>query len=193
MATRGNVDNCSLICLPKPSDLKRNARQRKALDAEPVYTEPMRSDCNEKERKQLRTTHLLLLKRLRRRRVRAKRLLQQTAEKRVLIAKPGTAKMVAEQLARMRDLWLPGHVDGVRNQCSREVIGYLTQANFSLVEATVAGVAYITLQGLRQLVAVADRAMGAKRGGCHALVRGTQTRQYRIGTLAVRTDLMHVG
>lgn len=187
MSTRGSPDNCSLICLPKPSDLKRNVRKIKSLDTEPVFTEPLRTDPFEKERKQLRSVHLKLLKRLRRRRVRAKRHLQETAEKRVLIAKPGTAKLVAEQLERMRDLWLPKPVatPGVRNQCSREVFGYLTQANFSLSEATVAGVGYITLHGLRKLVAASDKAMGSKKGGCQVLVRGTQTRHYRLASLSV--------
>lgn len=189
MSTRGSPDNCAIICLPKPSDLKRNVRNIKSLDTEPVYTEPLRTDQHEKERKQLRSVHLKLLKRLRRRRVRAKRVLQETAEKRVLIAKPGTAKIVAEQLERMRDLWLPKPTTGVRNQCSREVFGYMTQANFSLSEATVCGVGYITLQGLRKLVAANDKMMGGKRGGCQVLVRGTQTRHYRLASLAVMTGM----
>lgn len=186
MSTRGNPDNCSLVCLPKASDLKRNQRNIKSLDTEPVYTEPLRTDPHEKERKQLRTVHLKLLKRLRRRRVRAKRQLQETAEKQVLIAKPGTAKLVAEQLERMRDLWLPKQTTtSVRHQCSREVLGYLTHGAFSLSEATVAGVGYITLQGLRKLVATSDKVMGHKKGGCQVLVRGTQTRHYRLASLAV--------
>lgn len=189
MSTRGSPDNCSIICLPKPSDLKRNVRKIKTLDTEPVYTEPLRNDEHEKERKQLRSVHLKLLKRLRRRRIRAKRILQETAEKRVLIAKPGTAKLVADQLERMRDLWLPAPRADVRNQCSREVFGYLTQANFSLSEATVAGVGYITLQGLRKLVAANDKVMGSRKGLCQVLVRGTQTRHYRLASLTVTTEV----
>lgn len=185
MSSRGSPDNCSIICLPKASDLKRNVRKLKTLDTEPVHTEPLRTDAHKKERKLLRSLHLKLLKRLRRRRVRAKRILQETAEKRVLIARPETAKLVAEQLERMRELWLPKSTADVRNQCSREVFGYLTQANFGLSEATVAGVGYITLQGLRKLVVTSDKAMGSKKGACQVLVRGTQTRHYRLASLTV--------
>lgn len=58
---RGACQKFAMICFPQDSDLK----------IEP--TEPHHSDPNEVKRKTLRRSHKLLLKRLRRRRVRAKR------------------------------------------------------------------------------------------------------------------------
>lgn len=201
LQTRGNPDNYALLCLPLAADLRRQRRQLAELDAQPVHTEPMRPDAGEAERKRLRSAHQKLLKRLRARRVRAKRRDQQTAERRVLIAPPKTAQLVREQLERMRELWLPAApAQSVRRQCSREVLGYVTQANFSLSEATVAAVGYVTLEGLRRLVQVAvkgapqQQPQGTKRnrsGGataevvCPVLVRGTTSRQYRLASVRI--------
>lgn len=185
MTTRGSPGDFSILCAPKPSDLKRNLRKLRQFDYEPVYTEPLKMDCDERERKQLRTNHLKLLKRLRRRRVRAKKRKQETAERRVLIAKPGTAKLIAEQLKKMRELWLPETIQSVRHQCTREVVGYMTQGNFSFIEATVAGVGYITLNGLKKLLNNCEKAKRGGGGGCRLLVRGTNTRQYRLATIKV--------
>lgn len=199
---RGHPDNQSLICLPLPSDLRRQRRQLAELDAQPVHTEPIHTDAGEPERRRLRTAHLALLKRLRARRVRAKRRAQQTAERRVLIAAPQTAQLVRDQRQRMRDLWLPppaAAAQSVRAQCSREVLGYVTQANFSLSEATAAGVGYITLAGLRRLVQVCGKVapqqqqQGRKRKrgaptaevACPVLVRGTTSRQYRLASVRI--------
>lgn len=187
MVTRGTLGQCSLICIPKPSDIKRNARKIRSFDNEPVFMEPLRSDAQELERRQIRQTHLKLLKRLRRRRVRAKKRKQETAERRVLIAKPGTAKLIAEQLQKMRELWLPEQPTSIRHQCGREVLGYVTQGDFSFSEATVAGVGYIAFNGLRKLVDVCTKMKGTGAGECRVLVRSTNTRQYRFATLKIHT------
>lgn len=188
MSTRGSPGDFSIICAPKPGDLNRNSRKLRQFDNEPVYTEPLKMDLDERERKQLRTNHLKLLKRLRRRRVRAKKRKQETADRRVLIAKPGTAKLIAEQLKKMRELWLPETTQSVRHQCTREVVGYMTQGNFSFIEATVAGVGYITLNGLKKLLNNCEKAKKGSVGGCRVLVRGTNTRQYRLATVKVLTS-----
>lgn len=192
MLTRGNPEGFALICAPKPSDLRRNQRHRATMDAAPVHTEPRRRDAGEAERKRLRGAHLKLLKRLRGRRVRCKRREQQTADGRVLIAPPRTAQLVRDQLQRMRELWLPAQVEQVRAQCSREVLGYVTQAAFSLAEATVAGCGYITVQALRCLVAAGEKVARGERSGrggtappCRVLVRGTSSRQYRLANVKV--------
>lgn len=131
--TRCNSDNYALLC----------RRQLAALDAQRVRTEPMRPDAGEAERKCPRSAHQKLLKRLRARRMRSQRREHQTAKRRVLIAPLKTWRLVREQLERMRELWLPA-AESVRRQCSREVLGYETQANSSLSEATVAVVGYMT-------------------------------------------------
>lgn len=76
MKSRGNLEDYSLICLPTRDDFKRNLKQIKKSNHEPVFTEPLLPDLAERERKQLRQTHKKLLKRLRARRVREKRKLQ---------------------------------------------------------------------------------------------------------------------
>lgn len=183
METRGHFQDFSLVCLPKKVDFRIRIQRRHLHDNEPVYTEPLKSDNDrEKLRRQIRKDHLALLKRLRGRRVRAKRRKQEHADKRVIIAGPGTSKIVADQSRRMRELWLAEVPTNVRHQCSRETIGYLTASDFSFVEATVAGVGYVTMGGLRKLV----ETNGQQKNGCLVLVRGTTTRQYRFAKLALR-------
>lgn len=182
MNTRGNPEDFSIICLPKRLDFKQNSHNRQMHDNESVYTEPLKNDANEKMRKELRKNHLALLKRLRGRRVRIKRRKQEHAEKRVLISKPGTTKIITEQRQRIRELWLPEvPKTTVRHQCSRETIGYLSSSNFSFVEATVAGVGYVTCAGMIKLIEVNHKQIK----GNMVLVRGTTTRQYRFGSIMV--------
>lgn len=198
--SRGTLSAGALVCVPRAVDFRRQRQLHAALDAQPLYTEPMRSDAGEPERKRLRLAHLRLLKRLRARRVRTKRRRQEHAERRVLIAPPQTAQLVREQLQRMRELWLPAVVATVRGQCSREVCGFVTQADFSLSEATVAGVAYVTLMAVKKLLLAAEKGgesgdgkkkkRGGKRGSglteaCRVMVRETTSRQYRLATLRV--------
>lgn len=73
MKSRGNPKDFSLICLPTKSDMKRNLKQIKSNNRDPVFVEPPLADPNEKERLQLRIQHKKLLKRLRAKRVREKR------------------------------------------------------------------------------------------------------------------------
>jgi hypothetical protein len=182
MDSRGTLENNSLICLPKPSDLKRDTRKKQQFDNEPVYEEPIKDDPNENERKSLRLNHLKLLKRLRRRLIRVKRRKHQTSEKRVLIAKPGTAKLIREQLNQMRELWLPENPGTVRNQCSREVLGFVTFSNFSFIEAKVTGTGYITFNSLAKLI----KNCGKSKGNVSVMVRSTNSRQYRLAKVKVR-------
>lgn len=193
--SRGTLSAGSLVCVPRAADLRRQHALNASADAQPVYTEPIRCDPGETERKRLRQYHLRLLKRLRGRRVREKRRRQEHAERRVIIAPPRTAKLVREQLDRMRELWLPTTVQTVRGQCSREVCGYVTQADFSLSEATVAGVAYVTLMGVKKMLAAAEKGGNCQNNrkkrkrsapeACRVLVRETTSRQYRLATLRV--------
>lgn len=182
MDSRGTLENNSLICLPKPSDLKRDCRKKRNFDNEPVYEEPLQVDRNESERKVLRANHLKLLKRLRRRRVRVKRRKQETSDKRVLIAKPGTAKLIREQMNKIRELWLPEHPASVRNQCSRDVLGFVTFTNFSFIEAKVTGTGYVALNSLAKLI----KNCGKTKGNIRVLVRSTNSRQYRLAKVKVK-------
>lgn len=95
----------------------------------------------------------------------------------------GTSQLVAAQFKRMSELWLPetkiNTLYSVRKQCSREVFGYITNSNFSYIEATVGGVGYVTIEGLRQLLDVC-RVAHIKRPMC--LVRSTNSRHYRFAS-----------
>lgn len=182
MDSRGTLENNSLICLPKPGDLKRNIRKRSNFDNEPVYEEPLKVDPNENERKTLRSNHLKLLKRLRRRRVRVKRRKQESSDKRVLIAKPETAKLIRDQMNKMRELWLLENPSTVRYQCSREVLGFVTFSNFSFIEATVTGTGYIAFNSLAKLI----KNCGKTKNNVRVMVRSTNSRQYRLAKVKVK-------
>ncbi|XP_017870465.1 PREDICTED: ribonucleases P/MRP protein subunit POP1 [Drosophila arizonae] len=192
--TRGSLESNALICLPSSLDWKRHWRQLKQDNQEPVHTEPLLSDVNERLRKQLRLDHKRLLKRLRARRVREKRRLQETSTRRVHIRPAKTASLVSNQSAKMCSLWLPTDPaethDSVRRQCSREVFGYVSSAGFSFVEAAVCGVGYVTVHGLRQLLQErkADP-IRAKGQPLLCLVRNADSRDYRFARLQINLDL----
>lgn len=180
---RGVAEKFAIICLPKKFDFKREQRMKNNLINEPILTEPTKNDDQELARKNLRRNHLKLLKRLRRRRVRTKRRQQETAQRKILIVKPATADLIAEQRKAMNEMWLPSQPKIIRQQCSREVIGYLTQAHFSFVKAKVAGVGYITMNGLRNLLKVIP-----KSGPVKVLLRDTSSVNYRKAMLKIRIN-----
>ncbi|XP_050091315.1 ribonucleases P/MRP protein subunit POP1 [Anopheles aquasalis] len=179
LKTRGNPGENALICLPKREDFRANRVARIGGDHSPVYTEPLRKDPHEHERKKLRTEHLRTLKRLRRQRVREKKRRQRTNPGQLVkIAAASNAVRVREQLERMAELWLPGKpANGIRNQCSRECFGYVTQCCFTLTEGNVTGIGYVTVKGLEKLFKVCNK------GTFKVLLRGTKSRGYRFATI----------
>ncbi|XP_036326858.1 ribonucleases P/MRP protein subunit POP1, partial [Rhagoletis pomonella] len=189
MKSRGNLEDFSLICLPTRGDFKRNLRQIRMGNHEPVFTEPLLPDLAERERKRLRQTHKKLLKRLRAKRVRVKRKQQETSKTRVYISPANTATLVAEQLKRMCKLWLPeDHTTlySVRKQCQREVFGYATTAHFSYTEATVCAVGYVTPAGLKQLLALCCQT-NVRQPMC--LLRNPKSRHYRFACFKLHLDV----
>lgn len=181
MNNRGTASKFSIICLPKKQDLISNANKLKFGHAS-THKEPIGCDANEQSRKTLRRNHLKVLKRLRRRRVRVKRKHQENSERKVIIAPPKTAKLIAEQLDTMCQLWLPSKPKRIRGQCSREVFGYLTQCQFSFKEAKVAGIGYVTILGLYKLI---QSNVGQKLN--QVLVRDPNSINYRLATLSIRS------
>ncbi|XP_018801055.1 PREDICTED: ribonucleases P/MRP protein subunit POP1 [Bactrocera latifrons] len=189
MKSRGNLEDYSLICLPTRGDFKRNLKQIKKSNHEPVFSEPLLPDLAERERKQLRHTHKKLLKRLRARRVREKRKLQEISTTRVYIRAANTATLVAAQLERMCKLWLPedfATLYTVRKQCQREVFGYATTAHFSYTEATVCAVGYVTPAGLQQLLTLC-RQCNVRQPMC--LMRSPKSRHYRFACFKLHLDV----
>lgn len=181
MKTRGNPKDLAIICIPTKEDLKKHFKAIHSND--PVYTEPLRADPFEEERKTLKSNHNKLLKRLRNQRVREKRMKQRTSCERVKISPSKTSPIIKEQFDKMCDLWVPRSPPSIRNQCSREVFGYVTQSSFCLSEGRVTAVGYVTPQGLGKL-------MSNKRNPeMLVLVRGNHTRHYRFAKFKVNTDV----
>lgn len=177
MNDRGNANKFAIICLPKKQDLRHNRTNRKHFINKPVLTEPVAIDKNETKRKLLRFNHLTTLKRLRRQRVRVKRKNQEYSERKVIIAPPNTVNLINSQYSRMCELWLPSAPKTIRHQCSREVLGYLTQCQFMFHDAKVAGIGYVTVNGIRKL---------SKLNGNQVLVRDSNSFNYRLATLVIR-------
>ncbi|XP_037933548.1 ribonucleases P/MRP protein subunit POP1 [Teleopsis dalmanni] len=188
MKSRGNPGNFALICLPTKTDLWNNLEKIQENDHNPIYTEPLLPDLNEKVRKESRVEHKSWLKRLRARRVRDKRKEQETSNKRVYIRPANTSYIVNEQFKNMCRLWLAENIHSsysVRRQCTREVFGYITNSSFSYTEATVCAIGYIVPNGLRLLLELCKK-NGLKNPMC--LVRGTDTRHYRFATMKINTE-----
>lgn len=179
---RGIARKFSIICLPKRADFTRERVLRETLTNKPIYSEPSRLDTQEFARKLLRSNHIKLLKRLRRRRIRTKRRQQETAQRKVLVANAATAKLIAAQRETMNEMWLPKQPIRIRNQCSREVFGYLTQAHFSFIKGKVAGIGYITSNGFQSLL----RLYMKKNSVPKVLVRDPNSVNYRKATLKIR-------
>lgn len=173
MSGRGNPGANALICSPDSND--RLPTNRHSESNAPIHTEPLKRDPFEAMRRKCRLTHLQLLAKMRRKRVKAKRLLQKRSIKKVAINRPMTEQIIADQHRKMCELWLPSRVDSVRGQCSRETIGYCATADFSFTEGISSGTGYVTLKGLVQ---------NAKRS--QVLIRDTGSRQYRSARISVQ-------
>lgn len=185
MKTRGCPGDFAIICLPTSRDFKQNLKRIKFEKNDPVYTEPLKNDPNEAERKKLRMCHKKLLKQLRGRRVREKRRKQEKTEGKITIRPANTSTLVMEQYKKMCELWLP-ETASLRNQCSREVFGYVTRCEFSYIEATVAAIGYVTVPGLEKLMGIWKRVKGADK---MLLVRGTKSRHYRFASFKINYDI----
>lgn len=89
------------------------------------------------------------------------------------ILKPQNDTLIQEQYRRMCKLWLNDNPNSIRNQASREVFGYITQAGFSYIEGKTAGIGYVTYKGFEKFVKV------CKKSKYLVLVRNPCTRNYR--------------
>lgn len=156
---RGTSKRFSIICLPEQNDLRTNS--------EPV--EHLHVDQHQNTRKQLRTEHQKELRKLRRKRIR-----KREAGKEV----KNTEEMVAKYSQIMRSLWLPDP-ENVKNFCSRETFGFVTQGDFSFTNAKGQSIGYIVLRALPKLL----HRNGKKKN--LVLVRDTNSRQYRFATIEV--------
>jgi len=189
MDGRGSIGNYSIICLPKKSELRKMITKRKFHDASPIYEEPITTDSKEEERNQLRKKHLLLLKRLRNKRVRIKRQAQESSNEKVKIAKANSSSIIKEQYLKMCKLWLPDITKTtIRNQCTREVFGYVTQGDYSFIESKSAAVGYVTINGLIKLINFYKKNNLKNKTFTKILVREINTRNYRFATIQIKLN-----
>lgn len=186
METRGTPNDFGIICMPSKRDIKNSLVQKHQRDRGPVYVEPLIKDSEEKERKMLRGDHKKLLKRLRNRRVRAKRKLQATANYSVKIQKSSAEKVIENQFENMCELWLPKNPSTIRKQCSRQVFGYLSMSRFTFSEGKVCGVGYVTRDGLAELMKVFQKFKGLQP---FLLTRATNSQCYHTATFNIRMNL----
>jgi hypothetical protein len=85
-----------------------------------------------------------------------------------------------------RDLWIRDSLgDNLRHSASRELIGFVTSAQFSYQAGASTGVGFVALLGLRQLTAQRPSESGAEPAQPVVLVRETTSLQYRFARLEV--------
>ncbi|KZC07365.1 Ribonucleases P/MRP protein subunit POP1, partial [Dufourea novaeangliae] len=174
----------AVICMPTSEDVEKYKKNKNWSG--PV--EKLNPDPNETIRKTLRKNHLALLKRLKRQRIRHKRAitdkLSQMLNKGFQILNHNnktkhvleiSREVVHRQSQKMSELYLPD-CKNVRYSCDREIMGYLTEGDFSFAEAKGVGLGYVTLNSLMTLI---------NEKYSFVLVRNTQTRQYRITRLEI--------
>lgn len=186
MDARGDAGNNGLICLPTKTDIKNSLIQKYARNFAPVFVEPLAIDKGEMERNCLRKCHKKLLKRMRNRRVRAKRRIQARSNHHVKIQKSGTEKIIVEQYKTMCELWLPSNPISIKDQCSRQVIGNLTTSRFTFTEAKTCGIGYISAQGLVEFIKLFKK---LKINKMFVLTRATNSRSCQTAQLKIRVDI----
>ncbi|KAH8281246.1 hypothetical protein KR018_002097 [Drosophila ironensis] len=193
LLARGRIKDNALICVPQIVDFRHRQRQIRRNCQGPAHVEPAQPDLNEPLRRELRRNHKITLKRLRGRRVREKRRLQEKATTAVHIRPANTAALVRSQLEEMCRLWLPGESaevrDSVRRQCSREVIGYVTVSAFSFTEATVCSVGYVTVAGLQQLIFKLPKTTFSRKESLKCLLRDPDSKEYRWASIQINLNI----
>ncbi|GAB0095699.1 Pop1 [Sergentomyia squamirostris] len=179
MISRGNPGNFALLTLPTEEELQKSCSGESGF----LHVEPLAKDPNQKARKDLRKSHTRFLKQQRRLRIRMKKKLQEETMERVKMPRAQSQKVVVscEKFKEQMDkLWLPQNCT-VKDQCSRPVIGYVTQSDFTFTDAAVTAIGYVTWNGLKELLRICQ-----KYRKVTILVRGTKTRNYRGGSVSVR-------
>ncbi|CAB3259993.1 unnamed protein product [Arctia plantaginis] len=163
LASKGNLKNHAVICMPEPGDFA----------AIKTLFEPLHEDPNEKTRKKKRSEHKQLVKKLKRKRMKLKK-------KNLLVRNPKSNRKSpqepSEYVKTMRELWLPSDVAIVRNLPSRQVMGFISQGGFSFTEAQSCGIGYIAYNALNMLL-------------CNhfnqVLVRNTASRKYQLANITI--------
>lgn len=173
MCGRGTVGEFSMICKLEKKDMKlaRDKTGRGPLESQ-------HEDVNEEARKSLRENHLMKLKRLRKKRVKARRELEEqgifTVKEKPF--KSPTEEIVKEQAEVMKELWLPREVKKVKTSCSRNIIGFVVFGDYSFARSKSVGYGFVALA---PLLSVLEKQQG------QVLVRNVTSLQYNFARLKV--------
>lgn len=205
MCGKGRPADCATICLPTEMDVDNVSKNLH----HPGPTEEPHIDDQQAERKEARTEHKKLLKRLRRKRVRERRKLEDLAAamheesvvesdhkhipavaKRKTNGPPPTKDLTDKHEEKLRSLWLP-QTKMVKDSCSRTVIGFITKGDFCFTESQGAGQGYVILSALLQLVVWYQRRLreGNKLFTPWVLVRNPTNLQYRFGIINIQNAM----
>lgn len=167
---KGTLSRNAHICIPSIEDLT-------VLKEQKTFTGPvemLREDPNELKRKSCRLKHKSLLKSLARKRHKYKKSNDN-------MEAHNSEMLVAQQKEIMRKLWLPGS-ESVKNCCSRTIIGFVSEGDYSFTNARTCGVGYVSFGGLLELLVLLKN-MGKQSS--NVLVRNTSTSQYRFASLDI--------
>lgn len=168
MCGRGTVNRFSLICALEKKDLKitKNKSGRGPM-------EWLHEDVNEEQRTSLRDAHKAKLKKLRRRRVKDKRELE---ENDVFATKVNpTEELVQKQADVMKELWLP-EVVTVKSSSSRSVMGFVTCGDYSFTRSHAFGYGFVALSALLTVL---------EQKQSYVLVRNIMSLQYNFARIKI--------
>ncbi|XP_025830511.1 ribonucleases P/MRP protein subunit POP1 isoform X2 [Agrilus planipennis] len=153
MLDKGAPKIFAVICLPHSND---NCKKMTLM-------EPLKEDLNEQKRKDLRSSHKMDLKKRSKERKKLKKKRNSDSEK------------LESYRNEIEKLWLPDSTKNVRFSSSREVIGFVTKAQFSFTRAKNCANGYIALGAFQSLVCSSAK----------VLVRNVNSLQYRFGIVNV--------
>lgn len=177
---KGRARNFAIICTPSKEDLEA---YRKNKDwSGPV--QKLMPDPNERERRALRKSHRIMLKRANKRGNRSIPLAPRAEHVLDLKNRPRKSDKLPidknfalkiKYREKMEELYLP-KCKRVRDSCDRPVMGYVVRGDFSFSDARGIGIGYITLNSLWNIIDLRTDSV---------LVRNTQTRQYRFARIEI--------
>lgn len=170
MCGRGTVKKFSLICALGEKDFKltNNKSGRGPI-------EWLHEDVNEEQRTALRDAHKAKLKKLRRKRVKAKRELEESgvfATKEDTKVNP-TEELVKKQAEVIKKLWLP-EVESVKSSSSRSVMGFVTCGDYSFTRSQEFGYGFVALSALLTILEQKQN---------YVLVRNIMSLQYNFARI----------
>nr|XP_022920798.1 ribonucleases P/MRP protein subunit POP1 [Onthophagus taurus] len=157
---KGCPSRYSLICLPHNQDLHKSNQEVK---------EPLKRDENQRKRMKLRKERIIMLKKMKKLRIKARKNGQ--------VVKQDVEGMLKHK-ELMEKLWIPDVVN-IRKSCSRDIMGFVTKGGFSFTVGKTVGIGYVALNSLKSLFSVDNKFKNK------VLIRNTSSREYKIGQLEI--------